>query len=340
MLSEELKTVFDNMMDAICIIDNKGNIIFWNRANEILTGYKNTKVLGMPFENYYSFSKYDKDNSDKNDRINDMLLNTKHLSFESNCKHILGKTIDCLLTISPFILENGELYGKIIIARNLENEKKQIAEHQEFNKSLSQYVSYNAYANIYESLKNQEVNLPLKSRLTVAFIDIVNYTTLCENESDATIYKTLNIFYEKTSVIIRKYNGAIDKFIGDCAMCYFSKPTDCIKACKEIIGEGIFTINKKLQYSKMPEINLRIGVNSGELLQASIGGEFQKDFTLVGDVVNTASRIEQLALPRSILISENTYNTISNKKGFKLYTEVTLKGKSCAEKLYILTYNT
>jgi adenylate cyclase len=84
----------------------------------------------------------------------------------------------------------------------------------------------------------------------------------------------------------------------------------------------------------LPEINIRVGINSGNLIQGNIGSEERKDWTVVGDVVNTAYRIEESAEPGTIRISEYTMKRLKNPEKFEFVKEVTLKGKSNPIKVY------
>jgi adenylate cyclase len=95
-----------------------------------------------------------------------------------------------------------------------------------------------------------------------------------------------------------------------------------------MLPEGLKTLNRGLQFRKLPTINLRIGINTGNLIQGNIGSEDRKDWTVVGDVVNTAYRIEEATEPGQILISEDTIGRLQRPEDYRFIKELSLKGKS------------
>jgi adenylate cyclase len=253
-------------------------------------------------------------------------------------KHKLGGFITSEYYKNPVFSTEGELIGSIALFHDKTTEMAKTESQKKFYKSISEYLSLHTVQNIYNNVYFGADSFQEEKELTVAFIDIVNYTLLCEEYPEETIMRMLNVFYEKSASYIQNYRGIIDKFIGDCVLGYFIKPDACIKAAKDLLGEGLFSLNKKLRYLNLPEISFRIGIDTGKVKIGNIGGAFRKEYTLIGDTVNTASRIQGIAPPRSIVFTENTYSKLINKRGIKYMDEVKVKGKKNTIKLYALHY--
>ena len=146
-----------------------------------------------------------------------------------------------------------------------------------------------------------------------------------------------------TDVII-KNGGTIDKFMGDCIMAFWNAPIAnpkhrqmAIKSAIEMQKE-LVKLNKKLKAEGLPEINIGIGINSGEALVGNMGSEQRFDYSVIGDAVNLASRLESSSktLGKTLVIGESTRNTIENNFKFKYIDSITVKGKTEKIKVYTI----
>ena len=113
--------------------------------------------------------------------------------------------------------------------------------------------------------------------------------------------------------IIFKYEGVLDKFIGDAIMAFWNAPLDqknpalrAVLAAYEM-QRALVAVNKRRQSEKKPPINMGAGINTGEAVAGTIGSEKKMEYTVIGDTVNVAQRLESVTLPGQILISESTY---------------------------------
>jgi adenylate cyclase len=165
-------------------------------------------------------------------------------------------------------------------------------------------------------------------------MDIVGFTTMSEKYTPEEIVEVLNSYFSFSSQIIRKRAGDIDKFIGDCVMATFIDAQDAVGTAKEIINNGLPRLNTALDSKGLPEINVRVGINSGKLVQGNIGSDDRKDMTVIGDVVNTASRVQEAAGPGNFLISESTLSRLDMSHEFDFFKEILLKGKTVPIKLF------
>lgn len=166
---------------------------------------------------------------------------------------------------------------------------------------------------------------------TIVFIDICSFTSISENESPNTVVKLLNCYFDVMVKEIIKQEGFIDKFIGDAIMAVFRGDyhlDKAIEACLAIRTE----INNLPPFSGNNSFkpNVTIGINSGELVSGNIGSVSLRrlDYTVIGDVVNTAQRLESAAEPGQIIISESSYEKVEEHFKCHKVGEVSLKNKS------------
>ncbi len=148
---------------------------------------------------------------------------------------------------------------------------------------------------------------------TVVFIDICSFTSISENESPDMVVKLLNSYFDVMVKEILEQGGFIDKFIGDAIMAVFrgehhlDKAIDaCLAIRKEI--ENLPPFSEHVTFKP----NVTIGVNSGEMISGNIGSASLRrlDYTVIGDVVNTAQRLQSAAEPGQIIINEASYEKV------------------------------
>jgi len=189
--------------------------------------------------------------------------------------------------------------------------------HKEFESSL---------------LKNETVEA------TVMFIDVCSFTALTEQVPANTVVNLLNGLFDKIVKEIISQGGHVDKFMGDAVMAVFKgdyhldKAIDSALSIKEQIKNSEEIKMGDISYK--PEIS--IGINSGEVVSGNIGSASLKrlDYTVIGDVVNSAQRLQSAAKPGQIIISEAIYNKVHESFSCEKIGEVSLKNKSLPVTIY------
>jgi class 3 adenylate cyclase/AmiR/NasT family two-component response regulator len=165
---------------------------------------------------------------------------------------------------------------------------------------------------------------------TVAFIDICSFTSISENEPPNAVVKLLNTYFDVMVKEIIAQGGYIDKFIGDAIMAVFKGDFHLDRAI-----EASLALRKKIEslpneqngISFFPK--LAIGINTGEMISGNIGSANLRrlDYTVIGDVVNTAQRLQSVAEPGQILINESAYQAVKQSFNCKKAGEFSLKNK-------------
>lgn len=172
---------------------------------------------------------------------------------------------------------------------------------------------------------------------TVMFIDICGFTAISEQEQPDTVVNLLNNYFDIMVKTIVENDGYIDKFIGDAVMAVFKDEFHLDRAVEAAL-EVRTQINN---ISKREDLNVfkpkvSIGIASGEMIIGNIGAASLKrlDYTVIGDVVNTASRLQQVGKPNQIIIQESCYLKIQESFDFALLFEAELKNKSNKVKVF------
>ena len=178
------------------------------------------------------------------------------------------------------------------------------------------------------SLSNEE------RPVTVLFCDIVGFTSYVEHNADSeSIIDTLNSILRRVSGSVMQNNGYIDKFMGDCIMALFDKPSDAVLSAINMQDHSE-DINSLRSRAGQQPLQLRIGIHWGQVVIGNVGTAERLDWTAIGDVVNTASRIEKGCQPGSILISQAVRDAIESAQPGQFKLEETfglqVKGKQDA----------
>jgi adenylate cyclase len=184
-----------------------------------------------------------------------------------------------------------------------------------------------------------ELGVPEVKEVSVLFADIVGFTTMSEKMSPATVALLLNDYLSRMTEVIFKFEGTLDKYIGDAIMAVFGAPLDMPDHAERAIRAALemrerleeFNIERK----EGPTLKIRIGINSGKVVAGEIGSINKKEYTVLGDTVNTASRLESsVAKPMMIVIGENTQAVVRDQFEFRSLGKATLKGKENEVEVY------
>lgn len=214
--------------------------------------------------------------------------------------------------------------------------KKTLAAIKE-NNILKMYVDENVLN--FMSSREYESSLMANENVvaTVAFIDICGFTSISEKENPDDVVKLLNSYFDVIVKEIIAQGGYIDKFIGDAIMAVFKGEFHIDRAIEACLGirsqvEKIPSVSDNISFK--PKV--AIGLNSGEMISGNIGSVSLRrlDYTVIGDTVNTAQRLQSAAVPDQILISKSAYDQVKESFNCKKVGEISLKNKALPMNVY------
>ena len=231
-------------------------------------------------------------------------------------------------------------YAAVAVERARLNAK--IVAEEKKRERLGRFLSPQVTARIIATSESQSAALgvPEEREVTVLFADIVGFTRMSETMSPAAVALVLNDYLSRMTDVIFKYEGTLDKYIGDAIMAVFGAPLDmpdhasrAIKTALEM-RERLDEFNAERKEGG-PHLRIRIGINSGKAVAGEIGSINKKEYTVLGDTVNIASRLESsVATPMNIVIGEYTQDLVKDEFECRSLGAKELKGKEKVVKAY------
>jgi class 3 adenylate cyclase len=176
---------------------------------------------------------------------------------------------------------------------------------EELSGSYSRFVPFETLKQAgYNTVFDVKIGDGVEKQRTILFSDIRDFTQLCETMSPSDVLKFLNSYFGSLSPIIKKHNGIVDKFIGDCVMAIFIDPLDAMNAAIEM-QRHLIHYNLERRTNGRKPVYAGIGICQGSVLMGPVGFDGKIEITVVSDVVNTASRLDGLSkeLEAKILVT-------------------------------------
>ncbi|MBI4726726.1 tetratricopeptide repeat protein [candidate division TA06 bacterium] len=174
--------------------------------------------------------------------------------------------------------------------------------------------------------------------VTILFGDLSGFTSMSETMDPEQVVEVVNDYFDRMVEIASRYGGHIDKFMGDALMVLFGAPVvhedDPLRACLAAI-EMLEAMDRFSRERKM-NLAMSIGLNSGEVVALNVGSRERMEYTVIGDNVNLAARLEKVANARECVIGENTYRQVKGKIRLKKLKPVMVKGKSKPQNVYLI----
>jgi PAS domain S-box-containing protein len=336
------ENVFNSMTNMVITTDASGHIYYFNEPAALAMGLTEDD-LGRSLENIFRSS-----------------LSSKTVKTILNCleegSEIIGLEgiyrnkeieLDYSLNISPLKTPRGKKEGLTLLFTNQtrENELKQtvqaVSEDRRVIKDMfARYMSQEVMENLMDS--PDSIKLGGDKRIaTVFFADIRGYTSFSETREPEEIVEILNEYFSEAIHSILDHKGYIDKLIGDCIMAVWGVPMmpdkddpyNAVSAAIEI-QEMVRSAKRKFFRKDASRLRIGIGINTGPLVAGNLGSMQRMDYSVIGDTVNLAARLESIAGPDEIIVTQMTRNALTDKFKFEERPSVRVKGKDKPVKIY------
>jgi DNA-binding response OmpR family regulator len=228
----------------------------------------------------------------------------------------------------PFVPDKVVVIAEKLIA---ERRLKRQGQAMQLYLSDSAIAAASAAANTIEDVR--DIMHAERRFISVYFTDIVGFTPLTESMAAEDLVSLLNEYFDAMTPLFQKNHGVIDKFVGDCIMALFFGEGDDERersAYRAVLtGLEMTRTLQEFNEGRDHQINVRVGINSGDVIMGDIGSQaLRRDYTVIGDNVNVAARLEGAAEHGTVLISESTYDLVRDSAVVTDLGPIQVKGKA------------
>jgi class 3 adenylate cyclase len=225
------------------------------------------------------------------------------------------------------------------LTRSFNEMARALREKEMIKRAFTRYVAREV---VDEILKHPEslVLTGQRREVTVLFCDIRGFTPMAERLDPEAVVLLLNDFYNLMIETTFKHDGTLDKFLGDGVMCVFGAPIaradHAMQAVRTALDmqDGIAGLSSRFTREGRPPIAVGIGVSAGEVVAGTVGSEDRMEYTAIGDSVNLAARLESIAKPGQVLISQRTLDMVDDHVQAKAMGAIRVKGKEEEVEVY------
>lgn len=242
---------------------------------------------------------------------------------EAGADEFLTKPIDMMeLRTRVKALVKAKIYHQQVIEKNALLEQ-----------ILNRYLPEEVVAKVLEDSSLLKLG-GVRGFVTVLFADLTGFTTFADTVPPEHVMDTLNQTFSRLTKIVADNRGTFDKYLGDGLMAFYGAPiasdNDALNAVRTAAEMRQAFQELKEQWGEGPQsrLGLAVGINSGEAIVGNLGSERMMNYTVIGDAVNVAARLEDLAGPGQILIGEATHALVEDMVAARKFGDVDLRGRS------------
>ena len=323
-MKELMDNVFASIASGVITVDESDRIALYNRAAENILGvpaksvlyqsYETVlKVLGLPVEPI----------------IRDVMVNGGIHSTEIDV-HV-GQRPDSTtlnLTFSPLRDGQQETLGVAVVLDDV-SEKKRL-------ESVRRYLPPKLVDQIRDLDAAQR---PQQRTLSVLFADLRGFSAYGEDMDPEQLIQIINGYFTLTVQAISRYQGLTDKFMGDAVMALFNTPLNpqedhVQRALKTALMIQKSTAIYRANLQRVKHLHFGVGIHTGEAVVGNVGSDLRKDYSAIGDAVTLAKRLQEVAQPDQIIISQDTFEQVKDWAVVDKLEAVQVKGRQAREEIY------
>ncbi len=320
---------------GVYISDLSKRVLFWNKGAELLTGYSYAEAANHPSVGGLLGLSDLKGNPlhGPEDPLEKCVTHGERTRHKTRVTTKSGRKFTAQIHFLPVRDGRGEPTAGMAFFHDISEEEDLRQVQTNMNRTLQKYVSKATYREaLIGSVTNQAPQPEFIDR-TILFIDMVNFTAYSEKTDPAEVIRTLNELLGLGEEAVRECGGDVDKFVGDSMVAVFAEAGAALRAALQIRA-GLAELNFRRGKRRQSPVEVRVGINSGRLIRGEVGSLHRKELAVVGDVVNTAARVQSMASPGEILITQATYDLVKRGKDFSPVGEMALKGKQRPVSIY------
>jgi len=325
-----MRNVFESVPSAVIATDERGVITLVNRAATAVLGPLASALEGKGFAHLGVVL-----NGDLSALFEQMYASGKAVSKDL----IEGELpvrgyVYIHASAAPLTDSNGEPIGAVMVIDDR-------TESMQFERERGMVKRY-----LPEALVDSFASLPelrlggARSLVSVMFADIRGFTSFSENRDPADVVDAINTYFGFASASIERHGAIVDKYMGDAVMAHFNSPLLPTEQHAWLAVKTAWDTRALLEQhnnSHNEHLEFGIGVNTGIALAGNVGGKERMEYTLIGDAVNVAKRLQEHAAGGQILLGQSTYNAVSDRVQAKAAGNIQVKGRTANESVYELT---
>ena len=329
------ESMLNSMSNGVITVDGEGLVEKCNPAG--------IKILKMESEDAILKQEFKKIFKGKNKWIVEKLDKIEDIEFLADAElEFGGEKISCNVTIMPLTGGENESLGILLMIEDISTEKR-------MKSTMSRYMDADLADQLLAGGDGDDVMGGKESIGTVLFSDIRSFTTLTESLGAQGTVGFLNDYFTIMVDCIQEEGGMLDKFIGDAIMAIFGTPVahdddpdrGLRAAIQMMVGLNEFNVLRKSQ--GLPPVDHGMGLNTDQIVSGNIGSPKRMDYTVIGDGVNLAARVESSCKKYGahILMSEHTFHALKATYRTRQIDMVVVKGKTVPVGVYeVLDYHT
>jgi PAS domain S-box-containing protein len=241
------------------------------------------------------------------------------------------------MSCTPLRETDGSVNGATLVVRDLTEQRGLEAERQRLHAAFGRVVAPQVRDRMLAHSENQQLD-GARQIITVLFADIRHFTPYSERTPPEVLFKVLNSYLSLASKAILAFDGTLDKFIGDAVMAFWNAPNEQPDHARRAVLAGLeMQRNFKAHHAHLDaehHLEFRIGIATGVAMLGNVGASNRFNYTAIGDTVNLAQRLESVAKPGQIVLSEATFQAVAEHVTAKPLGPVQLRGRSAEEMAY------
>ena len=321
-LQEFNESILQSMTSGLLVADKDTHrILKINQAMERLSGFQAADMVGKTVEEVFTGLRDIslQDCADEIERLGSITRRTHRL------RTVRGQAHYHSIHGQVFYNQRGQNQGVVVLVDD-------ISETEILRETLSRYLSPQVMQQVLSDADLRSLR-SARREVTVLFADIRNFTAFAERHQPEEVVDVLNEYFDLLVHVLFEHQGTLDKFLGDGLLALFGTPLEqadharrAVQAALDI-QRGATALNTVRRRRGQPTLHLGIGINSGEAIVGNIGTEKRMEYTVVGDMVNVAQRLQTHAGGGEILIGANLFPHVQHLVSVYNTVEMQVKGR-------------